>query len=217
MTEFKGAIFDLDGTLLDSMAIWETVAPRYLKTLGINLSADEANRVRDMSIQQFCTHFCALYGLNLTEKEIMDGVYALIGDFYKYQAPLKDGVLDVLDTLKRRGVKMCIATATDRWLVEPALERTGLAPYFSAVFTCGETGRGKNEPDIFLNALGHLGTAIAQTILFEDALYAIRTAKAAGFSVAAIYDDSAADHQAEIKALADFYLTSWSDFDRLFN
>jgi HAD superfamily hydrolase (TIGR01509 family) len=215
MIDMKGAIFDLDGTLFDSMIMWASIAEDYLKSQGIKPNDDIRAAVRVMSIQQVCEHFCSEYGLALSQEEITAGINGMVEDFYFNRVRLKDGVMESLMQLKNSGVKMCVATATDRYLVEAGLRRTGISEFFGQVFTCTDAGAGKDEPVIFLQALAFLGTGKNETIVFEDALYAIKTAKAAGFKVAAFYDESARYQQEEIKKRADWYFKSfyeWHEF-----
>jgi HAD superfamily hydrolase (TIGR01509 family) len=214
MINFKGAIFDLDGTLLNSMPIWETVASDFLVKQGITPGAEVNEAVRSMSIQQVCALFCSEYGLPLSNEDIIDGINKMVEDFYFHQVPLKSGVAEALARLKNRGVKMCVATATDRYLVEAALRRNKVLQYFDRIFTCTEVGAGKDQPDIYLRALDALGTDLADTVVFEDALYAIRTAKETGFIVAALYDTSADEKQNAIKKLADYYFTSFVEWNK---
>lgn len=213
MIKFKGAIFDLDGTLFDSMPMWETVAWDYLISRGIRPNDDVREAVRAMSIQQVCAHFCSEYGLNLSQEDIIDGINGFVEAFYFHRVTLKAGVAAMLESLKKRDVKMCLATATDRYLVEAGLQRTGIGEYFGQIFTCTETGAGKDQPDIFNEALQFLGTEIKETIVFEDALYAIRTAKKAGFTVVALYDASVHHQQDHIKQLADYYFKSFVEWN----
>lgn len=212
MIDFKAAIFDLDGTLLDSMTIWETAIIKYLECRGIKPKADLFKAVRSMSLQQVCEHFCAVYGLKLSQEEIADGINGLVEDFYFRRAPLKAGVPEALRHLRERGVKMCVATATDRYLVEAALRRTGTDRYFGEIFTCTEVGAGKDSPEIFLRALDFLGTTPKDAVVFEDALYAIVTAKKAGLTVVALYDESSDDHQEQIKSLVDYWYPSFVEW-----
>jgi beta-phosphoglucomutase-like phosphatase (HAD superfamily) len=107
---------------------------------------------------------------------------------------------------------MCVATATDIRLAEAALKRLDIIDYFEDIITCGETGMGKDNPEFFLNALKVIATPISETVVFEDALYAIRSAKSAGFLVAGIYDESSSDDADEIKSLVDFYLNSYDQW-----
>ena len=105
---------------------------------------------------------------------------------------------------------MCVATVTDRYLVEETLERLGVLHYFSEIFTCAEVGFGKDKPIIYRKALEHLGTKKDETIVFEDALFALRTAKADGFYTVGVYDRHE-KRQDELKSLADYYILDFAD------
>jgi len=109
-------------------------------------------------------------------------------------------------------VKMCVATATERRLVEPAIERLGLKDYFKRIFTCTEENTSKKYPDIYIKAVEYLGTEIGETLVVEDALYAMKTAKKAGFIVAGVYDKVSDDEQEEIKTTCDYY---WEHLDKM--
>lgn len=208
----RGAIFDVDGTLLDSMFIWDTIGESYLRSIGYE-SKENLNEVfKNMSLRQVACYYQSEYGVTLSIEEIMDGVNAMLEQCYRYEAPLKPGVNQLLAQLSENGIRMCIATATDRYLVEAALERCGVRAYFGEIFTCNEVGHGKDEPHIFEAALRFLGTEKAETVVFDDALYAVRTAKSAGFPVAAVYD-SHEKNQVEIRALSDFYLEDLTQAD----
>lgn len=208
--KITGAIFDMDGTLLDSMPIWDRVGMDYLAGLGVRARSDLQERLLTMSMRQAAAYFRSDYGVNLSEAEIMAGINARIERFYRETAPAKQGVQGFLQALWQRGVKMCVATATDRPLAEAALRRTGLLGYFSFLLTCTEAGFGKDRPELFLLAEAKLGTPREQTMVFEDALYAMQTAKQAGFPVAAVYDASSQGDQAQIRRLADAYLPSFA-------
>ena len=201
----RGAIFDVDGTLLDSMFIWDTIGETYLRSIGYE-PREKLNEVfKNMSLFQAARYYRTEYGVTLSIDEIMNGVNAMLERYYRFEVSLKPGVAELLAQLQASGVKLCIATATDRYLVEAALERCGVLSCFGAVFTCNEVGHGKDEPDIFEEALRFLGTEKAETVVFDDALYAVRTAKEAGFPVAAVYD-SHERSQAEVCARSDLYL-----------
>lgn len=205
-----GAIFDMDGTLLDSMPVWDHVGIDYLTGLGIRARPDLPEKILTMSMHQAAAYFRSDYGVPFSEEEIIEGINAQIAAFYQDTAPAKDGAVDFLRALQQRGIKMCVATATDRPLAEAALRRTGLIDAFSYILTCTEVKAGKDRPDIFLEAQKRLGTPRERTLVFEDALYAIQTAKQAGFPVAAVYDESSRADQEQIRAIADYYLPSLS-------
>lgn len=204
--KMTGAIFDMDGTLLDSMPIWDRVGIDYLAGLGIQARPDLPERLLTMSMRQAAAYFRSGYGVNLPEAEIMDGINARIEAFYRKTAPAKEGVR----VFARASAIGCenVRGNGDRppFGQKPALRRTGLLSYFSFLLTCTEAGFGKDSPDIFVLAQKKLGTPREQTVVFEDALYAMQTAKRAGFPVAAVYDASSQADQEQIRQLADVYM-----------
>lgn len=201
----RGAIFDADGTLLDSMDLWDGIGGIYLRSLGYEPREDLNRVLKDMSLAQAARYLRREYGVPLPEDAITDGINALLEHSYRHEIPLKPGARALLETLRRGGVRLCVATATDRYLVEAALDRCGVLSFFGEIFTCGALGCGKDDPRIFEEALRFLGTERAETLVFDDALYALRTAKAAGFPAAAVYD-SHETAQEELRQLADLYL-----------
>ena len=201
----RGAIFDVDGTLLDSMFIWDTIGEAYLRSIGYQPKENLNETFKNMSLHQAARYYQTEYGVTQSIDEIMDGVNAMLERYYRFEVPLKPGAAELLERLRQDGVKLCIATATDRHLVEAALDRCGVLSCFGEIFTCNEVGHGKDEPDIFEAALRSLGTRREETLVFDDALYAVRTAKEAGFPVAAVYD-SHERSQAEVRARSDLYL-----------
>jgi haloacid dehalogenase superfamily, subfamily IA, variant 3 with third motif having DD or ED len=211
----KGAIFDLDGTLLDSMSVWENAGTNYLKRIGIEPREGLRDAIISLSLMQAAEYFQREYGVKASVKEIMEGVDSAVEDFYVNEAKPKDGIIGLLDTLRDRGVKMCVATATNRHLVEAGLSRNGMLSYFGRIFTCTEVGAGKDCPNAFNAALEFLGTKREETFVFEDALYAIKTAKAASFPVVAIADESALRHRDEIAGLADIFVNSYTALEVL--
>ena len=201
----RGAIFDVDGTLLDSMFIWDTIGETYLRSIGYQPKENLNETFKNMSLHQAARYYQTEYGVTQSIDEIMDGVNAMLERYYRFEVPLKPGVAELLERLRQDGVRLCIATATDRHLVEAGLDRCGVLSCFGEIFTCNEVGHGKDEPDIFEAALRFLGTRREETLVFDDALYAVRTAKEAGFPVAAVYD-SHERSQAEVRARSDLYL-----------
>ena len=210
----RGAIFDVDGTLLDSMFIWDTIGETYLRSIGYQPKENLNETFKNMSLHQAARYYQTEYGVTLSIDEIMDGVNAMLERYYRFEVPLKPGAAELLEWLRQDGVRLCIATATDRHLVEAGLDRCGVLSCFGEIFTCNEVGHGKDEPDIFEEALRFLGTEKAETVVFDDALYAVRTAKEAGFPVAAVYD-SHEKAQDQVQALADVYLEELTQLDKL--
>mgnify|MGYP003466362462 FL=1 len=206
----KGAIFDLDGTLLDSMFIWDTIGEEYLRSLGKEPHEDLKETFMTLTLEEAAEYYREHYGVTLSVKEIVDGVNAMVEQTYRTKVTLKPGIAEYLAWLKENGVRMCVATVTDRYLVEETLERLGVRHYFSEIFTCAEVGFGKDKPVIYQKALEHLETEKRDTYVFEDMLFALNTAKTDGFPTVGVYDRHEA-HQDELKELADYYIFDFTD------
>ena len=206
----KGAILDFDGTLFDSMFIWDTAGEVYLRSIGIEPKEDLQKILKPMSLLQSATYIHEKYSIPLTIEEIMDDINRTVEDFYFHTVQPKEGVIAHLEQMKAHGIKMCIATATDRYQVEAALQRCGMSRFFSEIFTCTEVGSGKDRPDIFRRAMEHLQTDRKTTAVVEDAYHAIHTAKQDGFLVVGVYD-SHESRQQELLSLADVFLSDYFD------
>ena len=206
----KGAIFDLDGTLLDSMFIWDTIGEEYLRSLGKEPHEDLKETFMTLTLEEAAVYYREHYGVTLSVKEIVDGVNSMVEQTYRTKVTLKPGIPEYLAWLKENGVRMCVATVTDRYLVEETLERLGVRHYFSEIFTCAEVGFGKDKPVIYQKALEHLGTEKSDTYVFEDLPFALNTAKTDGFPTVGVYDRHEA-HQDELKELADYYIFDFTD------
>ena len=205
----KGAIFDFDGTLFDSMFIWDTAGEVYLRSIGIEPREDLQKVLKPMSLLQSATYIRECYQIPLTVEEIMDGVNRTVEGFYFHTVQPKEGVVAFLEQMKKQGVRMCIATATDRYQVEAALKRCGMESFFSEIFTCTDVGHGKDEPIIFQKAMDYLGTTRANTVVFEDAYHAAKTAKDDGFITVAIFD-SYETKQAELHSVSDCFIENFT-------
>lgn len=208
----KGAIFDFDGTLFDSMYVWDTIGEVFLRSMGIEPRDNLQKALKRMSLLQSSVYIRENYGLSMTVEEIMLGINRTVENFYFYKVLPKKGVVALLEQMKARGIKMCIATATDRYQVEAALKRCGMEDFFSEIFTCTEVGHGKDEPVIFQKAMEHLQTARENTAVIEDAYHAARTAKEDGFLTVAVYDLSE-DRQRELRAVSDCFLEDFTKLD----
>ena len=204
--KITGAIFDMDGTLLNSMDYWATVANEYLESLGITPKEDTCRRFLEDGMKSWYEYCQREYGLKAPFDEARRGIYRLMNAKYETVVELKDGARQMLDSLFESGVSMCLATATDRQTVEAILRRLNMEKYFSKIFTTGEVGVGKNEPIIYNVALEYLGTDKETTYIFEDAFYALRTAYTNGFKVVGVYDKNVYASSDEVKALCHVYL-----------
>ena len=203
--KIKCAIFDFDGTLFDSMFIWESVGEIYLRSLGKEPKPSLREDVRALSLYQSACYFRKEYDLPLSEEQIMSGINKTIEHFYINEVMPKPYVTKFLDEMKQKGIPMCIATASDRYQIEAALSRCEMSHYFDAIFTCSEVGYGKDEPVIFRKAMEHFNSDRSSSIIFEDALHAIKTAKNDGFTVVSVFDNSE-KRQDEVRAISDCYI-----------
>lgn len=210
----QSAIFDMDGTLLDSMGMWRGLGGKLARSHGVEPPPDLDLRVAALGLWEgtaYCKEVCGLPG---TVEELVKQVWGQIESFYRHEVKPKPGVVEFLSLLKMEGVWMYVATATDRPLAEAALRCAGIEGYFRGMITSQEAGQSKREgPEIYERALRRLRSNKKDTVIFEDAIHAVRTAKAAGFRVAAVYDPSE-PAQEEMRALSDYYIESFSEMFR---
>lgn len=208
------AIFDVDGTLLDSMQVWEYFARNFLRRCGVPVREDADDVVRYMCLSETAEFFINECGVVGTVEEVMAECNKMLEEEYFYNVQLKENVVLLLEFLKENNVPAYIATATDRYLVEAAIKRCGIDKYFCGILTCTEAGAGKTKPDIFYQAAEKMGRTPSETWIFEDALHAVTTAKKAGFKVCTIFDESEADHKNELQALSDIYVENFAQLDK---
>lgn len=209
----QSAIFDMDGTLLDSMPMWQELGVSLLGRFGVEADAELQERLKPMTLRQGAAYCRETYHLEPTVEELVALLEQRVDHFYHNEVQAKPGVARFLSLLKMEGVWMYVATATDRHLAEAALRHAGIDGYFRGLVTSAEVGSGKENPEIFERAMRRLRSNKKDTVVFEDSLHAIRTAKAAGFRVAGVYDASSEAQQEEIRSLADYYIRS---FDEMF-
>lgn len=206
-----GAIFDMDGTLIDSMPRWKYVARDFLVSCNKTPKADLAEKVHPLSVKAAAKYFQTDYDVKLSVEEIVDGIHRQMEDYYLHEFELKPKTVEFLELLRQHNIKMCIATATDRRLATAALERNGILHFFDEIFTCAELNTSKREPKIFEAALEFLGTEKQRTYVFEDSYFAIAAAKSVHFPVFAVYEKTAEEYSEQIKELADIY----TSFDKI--
>ena len=207
----QSAIFDMDGTLVDSMPMWRSRASTLVQSHGLVPPPDLDKRVNALSVWEGCALCKELCGLPGTPEELAAEVWEQIAAFYHRDVRPKPGLVRFLSVLKMEGVWMYVATATDRPLAEAALKTAGLEGFFRGIITSREAGQEKREgPEVYERALRRLRSTKKDTVVFEDALYALRTAKAAGFRTAAVYDASEPE-QEEMRHLAEYYIQSYEE------
>lgn len=198
------AIFDMDGTLIDSMGIWRNLGREYLVSKNITENLDDVlEEIESMTISESSSLFTERFSLSGTPESVAAEIYGMMNEHYKKDVPLKAGVKEYLAKLHQNGVRMCVASATDESLVESCLKRLGVLDYFDFILSCETLKTNKREPDIYLDAAKRFGASPEETAVYEDAFYTMETVKNAGFYLAAVYDDEEKDNWAAIRALAD--------------
>lgn len=206
----KALIFDLDGTLLDSMQIWDNIGYEYLSAKGVlGIPSDIKEILKAMNLMEAATYFFEQFGIGSSAKGVYDEIEQEVARKYLEQVALKSGTAEFLE--QHRELKMCVATATDQHLASLALKRLGILEYFSFILTSSEVGISKENPDIFLMAAKRLEAPVEDCIVFEDALHAIKAAKSAGFYTVGLYEPCFAKDSEEIKAYADCYVRNLNE------
>lgn len=204
------AIFDMDGTLVDSMIYWKRLATEFLESKGVqNIAQDILEQIKPMTMTESAALFIEEYGLSGTAESVAAEMNAMMDEHYRKDIPLKSGAAAYLEVLHRRGVVMCVASATAEDLMEACLTRLGVAQYFSFLLSCETVGAGKNRPDVYRESARRLGAQPKEIAVYEDALYAAKTAKSAGFCTIAVRDDSNQPHWETLTALADEVIPDW--------
>ena len=208
----RGIIFDADGTLLNSMPIWDDLGVRYLKGLGIEVKPGLSEILFCMSLEESAAYMKKTYCLPQTEAEIRRGVLAILDDFYINEVQPKPGAGEYLCALHRRQLPIMIATSSSRYHIEEAMRRLGFMDYLAGIVTCEEVGAGKNRPDIYLKCAEVMGLQPSRVCVFEDVIHAVRTANAAGFPTAGVYDAASAEDTADMRVECSIWLQDLTDY-----
>lgn len=211
LSNFKYAVFDLDGTLFDSMWLWKQIDYDYLGKRGIEVPEDYMKCINHMSIMDTALYSIKRFGLKDEPQALIDEWLDMAKVAYEQKVGLKDYAKDYLQFLKDRGVKMSVATSLSHELALPALERNGIIGYFDGVISSSEVTRGKGFPDVYLKAISHTNYMPKECAVFEDILKGIQGAKMGGFLTVGVYDAESKNDEKEIVKSADYYIKSFKE------
>ena len=211
----KYAIFDMDGTLIDSMVYWKNLGKEYLALYGVTEDLDEImERIKSMTITESAELFRREFHLTGTKESIATEMNQMMDKHYKKDIPLKDGVEEYIKKLHILGVKMCVVSATEKGLMQECLDRLGIYRYFDFLLSCEEVGVGKRDPNVYFESIKRLqkhGTLQPEEVaVYEDADYAIHTAINAGFYTIAVYDDCNKEKWEQLKVQAKEAIENWN-------
>ena len=210
--KITGAIFDFDGTLFDSMHVWKGVKYKFFDRLGLILTQEDEEAFKDLYLRESIILAKERFNLKESHEELFAKFFELIKELYLADTCPKNDIIEFLEKLQAKGVKMGIATATGEPALIAVLEKYNMLHYFSAIYSTYTVGAAKTEPKVYDVVLDAIGTDKETTWIFEDALYAATTAKAAGYNVVGIYDKSEKNTD-ELKQLADVYIHNYAELD----
>jgi HAD superfamily hydrolase (TIGR01509 family) len=214
--KIKGAIFDMDGTLVDSLffwgVFWRDLGERFLGKENYAPPEEVDLKVRTMIFTDAMAYVRDALGIEATSDEVVSFATENLSDFYRYRVKAKTGAYALLDHLKAKGVRMCVASATDKKYLPIALDACGLTPYFDTVLSCAELGVGKDKPDIYLLSLEKLGVSASECAVFEDSFVALETARSIGCHTVGIFDENNYG-QDRLRAASDLYLSEGTALD----
>lgn len=210
----KAHIFDLDGTLLDSMGVWENIDQVCLEKRGIKLPGSYdydsyVEAITPLTPLESAVYAINYFGLKGTPEELKQEWNEMAEHAYSNHIPLKPGAKEYLQNLRDQQVRMAVATSSPLSLCVPALQNHGITDLFDAICTSEEVGCGKNRPDVYLLAAKRLGVEPQDCIVYEDSLTALKTAKSIGMTVYAVYDSASEKNWEEMKRLADYIVESF--------
>ena len=209
MNKFKAAIFDLDGTLIDSMGIWKVIDEEYLNKYGFDVPESLQEEITHLTIIETAMYFKEKFNIKDDIETIINTWNDMAYNHYSNTIKLKEGVIEFLDYLKSNNIKIGLATSNTQPLLEATLKNNNIYDYFDSITISEEVGVSKANPDIYLLSAQKLNVDPKDCIVFEDIVQAVKGAKLAGMTVYSIYDESSADQKDELIKVSDKYILNY--------
>ena len=207
----KAVIFDMDGSLVDSMWVWKDIDIEYLGRFGLTIPDDLQKCIEGMSFTETAEYFKKRFSLEHSVEEIKNDWNAMAWEKYRTRVMLKPGAKELLDYCRENEIKLGIATSNSRQIVDMVLTERGVTGYFSCIMTSYEAKKGKPAPDIYLLTAQQLSVEPAQCLVFEDIVFGIQAGKSAGMQVCAVEDAYSVYQREEKKAFADYYIQDFTE------
>jgi HAD superfamily hydrolase (TIGR01509 family) len=201
--EYDAIIFDLDGTLVDSLNVWTEADRKFIESLGFEYDIEISHGLKTMHFDGACEHLIKVFSLDKTVEQVSAAISDCVLDGYMNDVSLKPFVREFIESEYKKGVRMCVATSNKKTLAESLLKKLGLLDFFEFVVTSDEVGSNKESPDIFFHSAARLGSVPEKTVVFEDFIHAVKTASEAGFYTVGVYDDYSAHEFDLVRRTAD--------------
>ncbi len=212
LDNIKGCIFDLDGTLLDSMSVWQEVDRKYLKKFSIEFKPEYSDEIKKITFDENATYFINKFNLDLSEEQIKADWYTMVEEEYAQHIPMKKGALALLEHMHSLQIPMCIATSCHKPHALLALKRLGIDKYFDFIFTCKELNTNKHCSDIFLTCAEKFEILPTECMVVEDLFVALQVCHKEGFVCVGVHDQLSAHEREDIREVVDYYI---EDFETL--
>lgn len=211
LKDIDAVIFDLDGTLVDSMWMWETIDIEYLARFGLEFPKDLQASIEGMSFSETAVYFKDRFNLPDSLDQIKSDWNKMAWDKYLHEVPLKDGVIDFLEYLSSRNIPAGIATSNSRELVDLIIEKHNIGGYFKSIRTSCEVEKGKPSPDIYLLVASDLMVEPERCLVFEDVIHGVMAGKNANMKVCSVYDKFSENDEKQKIRLSDYYIRSMKE------
>ena len=211
LKNIEGAVFDLDGTLLDSSWVWEKVDEKFLGDRGFQVPDDYVDEISPLGAERAAVYTIERFGLNEDKDDIVREWIEMAKKEYATEVVCKPYSKEFLEELHKLNIKMAVATSSDRELFMKTLEREGILKYFQKIVTVDEVERGKGYPDIYEEAARRIKVNPHKCLVFEDILAGVTGASLGEFNVVAVFDEKSKHNWEKIKSISKYSINDYKE------